>query len=151
MLLLLMGLAVFVMIVAYVIQYLSYRKSVTADKLCKLMNLDGYLNEAFENEYEGSDKPYSKEAYFHEVIGLSGTYHRKLSNTLHEHHNRGELSRKIKQLKQNPDMDIDTMFPGFLTEVRRVAKSLSREIDSKLRKEVTAEKQNIGAKRRRRR
>ena len=151
MILLLMEIAVFVMIITYIIQYMSYRKSVTADKICKLMNLDAYLDEAFENQYSSSDKPYSREFYFREKMGLSETYHRKLSNALHEHHNRGDLSYKIKQLKQNPDMDIDAIFPGFMTEVRRAAHNLSLEIDSKLRKELTGDNQSAGTKRRRRR
>lgn len=151
MILLLIQIAVCVMIITYVVQYMSYRKSVKADEVCRLMNLDAYLAEAFENGYKSTDKPYSREVYFHEVTGLSETYHRKLSNTLHEHHNRGDLSQKIKKLKQNPNIDIDALLPGFMTEVRRVAHDLSLEIDSKLRKKVTGDNQSAGTKRRRRR
>ncbi|MEP3891093.1 MAG: hypothetical protein ABJN69_11580 [Hellea sp.] len=151
MLLLLMVVAGFVMIAGYVIQYLAYRKSVKADEVCRLMNLDAYLAEASENGYSSSDKPYSREVYFNEVTGLSETYHRKLSNTLHEHHNHGDLSQKIKKLKQNPNMDIDALFPGFMTEVRRVAHDLSLEIDNKLRKRAASDSPHASTKRRRRR
>ena len=151
MILLLMAIAVCVMIITYIIQYTSYRKSLIADEVCKFMNLDAHLDEAFKNEYNNAGKPYSRELYFNEVMGLKETFQRKLSNTLHEHHNRGDLSKKIKQLKQNPDMDIDAVFPNFMTEVRRVAHNLSLEIDNKLRKEMAEDNQGAGTKRRRRR
>jgi len=151
MFLILFIIAICVMIFAYIVQYVSYRRSRVADEVCDLMGLKKYLIEVFNSEYEISEKPYSKEKYIAAAQGLDSTFKQKLSNTLHQHITRSELSRKKRQLKKNPDVDIDTLFPNFSSEIRRVAHVLSEEIDQKFRKEILTSENGNGGKRRRRR
>ena len=151
MLLLLMFIAICAMIVTYIFQYVSYQRSRIADDVCGLMGLEKYLIEVFDSEYDASDHPYSKKKYLEAAQGLNSTFKQRLSNTLHEHHSRSDLSLKRKQLKQNSNIDVEDLFPNFLPEIRRVAHVLSEEIDMKFRKEISANESAESGKRRRRR
>jgi len=102
-------------------EYFSNRRSMIADDVCDLLGIEAQFAEIYKAEYDPQSPEYSQEEYFANAKDFHGTFKYHLSNKLHTFHSAGELSKKRSFLKKNPGADIDKTFPGFATEVRRVA------------------------------
>ncbi len=132
-------------------EFFSNRRSMVADDVCDLLGIDAQFEEIYKAEYDPQSPEYTQEQYFTNAKDFHGTFKYHLSNKLHSFHSAGELSKKRNFLKQNPNAEIDKVFPGFGTEVRRVAHSLTEELKTKLHNDALAELEGTKRKRRRRR
>ena len=141
------GFAIF----ASIKEFLSNRRSMIADDVCDLMKVESQFRDIYTAEYDSQSPEYTQEQYFTNAKDFHGTLKYHLSNKLHTFHSAGELSKKRNFLKKNPEAEIDKVFPGFGTEVRRVATNLTEELKTKLHNDALAELEGTKRKRRRRR
>jgi len=132
-------------------EYLSNRRSIIADDVFDLLRLDDDFEEIYKSEYNPESPEYTQEQYFANTKDFHGTFKHHLSNKLHEFHSARELSQKRSLLKNNPNAELDKVFPGFETEVRRVAHKLTEELKTKLHNDALAKLDGSKRKRRRRR
>ena len=132
-------------------EYFSNRRSMIADDVCDLLGVEDQFAEIYKAEFDSQSPEYTQEQYFTNAKDFHGTLKYHLSNKLHSFHSASELSKKRNFLKKNPGADIDKTFPGFATEVRRVAHKLTEELKMKLHNDALAELDGTKRKRRRRR
>jgi len=132
-------------------EYFSNRRSMIADDVCDLLGIEAQFRDIYTAEYDPQSPEYTHEQYFANAKDFHGTLKYHLSNKLHSFHSASELSKKRNFLKKNPGADIDKTFPGFATEVRRVAHKLTEELKTKLHNDALAQLEGTKRKRRRRR
>lgn len=135
----------------FVREYLSNRRSIIADDVIDLLHLERQFEDFYKAEYDSESPEYTQEEYFTNAKDFHGTFKYHLSNKLHTFHGAGELSKKRSFLKKNPSAELDKVFPGFETEVRRVAHILIEELKTKLHNDALAKLEGRKRKRRRRR
>jgi hypothetical protein len=132
-------------------EYFSNRRSMIADDVCDLLGIEAQFEKIYSAEFDPQSPEYSQEQYFANAKDFHGTFKYHLSNKLHSFHSAGELSKKRSFLKNNPKAEIDKIFPGFETEVRRISHKLTEELKTKLHNDALAELEGTKRKRRRRR
>lgn len=143
--------AIGVVIFTTIKEYLSNRRSKIADDVIDLLGLETQFEEIYRAEYDPQSPEYTQEEYFTNAKDFHLTLKYQLSNKLHTFHSSGELSKKRSFLKKNPKAEIDKVFPGFGTEVRRIAHKLTEELKTKLHNDAMAKLEGPKRKRRRRR
>ena len=132
-------------------EYFSNRRSMIADDVCDLLGIEAEFERIYKAEFDPQSPEYTQEQYFANAKDFHGTFKYHLSNKLHSFHNASELSKKRSFLKNNPKAEIDKIFPGFETEVKRVSYKLTEELKTKLHNDALAKLEGNKPKRSRRR